>query len=178
MTLMTMHNAKGLEYHTVVIVGLEEGYLPHSRSADDPKQLEEERRLAYVGLTRARRRLVLSHATMRTVYGGYEPRIPSRFLSELPAEHLERPFRRSTSSPSSGGRVIGQTRWDPSIPEPTPAQPGLERGRSAGSGLEVGDSVLHARFGEGVIISSEPGGDLVGVRFADPAPADAQMPLL
>ncbi len=166
-TLMTMHNAKGLEYHTVVIVGLEEGYLPHSRSADDPNQLEEERRLAYVGLTRARRRLVLSHAAMRTVYGGYEPRIPSRFLSELPAQHLERPFRRSSTAPTSGGRVIGQTRWDPSVPAPTPAQPGLERGRAAGVGLEVGDSVLHARFGEGVIISSEPGGDLVAVRFAD-----------
>ena len=167
-TLMTMHNAKGLEYHTVLIIGAEEGFLPHSRSFEDPDSLEEERRLTYVGLTRARRRLVVTHAVSRTIYGGFEPRIPSRFLGEFPIQHIERiggTARRQEQRAS--GRVIGSTRWDPPVEAPRPRVADVDRGEAKSIGLAVGDSVLHASFGEGVITRVERGGELVAVQFND-----------
>ena len=85
-TLITLHAAKGLEFPVVFIAGLEEGLFPHSRALDDEKQLEEERRLAYVGITRAKRRLYLSHAWRRMTWGMGQPTVPSRFLMEIPAE--------------------------------------------------------------------------------------------
>src|SRR6476620_293917 len=87
--MMTMHSAKGLEFPVVVIAGLEEGLFPHSRSADDEAELEEERRLCYVGITRAERRLVLTSAARRRVYGDYQSTDPSRFLDEIPPELVE-----------------------------------------------------------------------------------------
>ena len=84
-TLMTLHNAKGLEYPTVFITGCEEGVFPHSRAIDEGA-LEEERRLFYVGITRARRHLNLSHAWSRTIFGRTQQNIPSRFLGEVPTE--------------------------------------------------------------------------------------------
>ena len=139
-TLMTIHNAKGLEFHTVVITGLEEGVFPHSRS-DTPQALEEERRLCYVGLTRARRHLVLTHAQSRTMYGGREYRLPSRFLGELP--------------PDSLADIPGARRSAPAV-APAPSA----------DALATGDSVLHATFGEGVVTDVEQGGELVRVRFS------------
>ncbi len=88
-TLMTLHAAKGLEFAAVAIVGVEDGLLPHSQSSDDRQELEEERRLAFVGITRAKRFLSLSHARYRTIFGRTEPTIPSRFLRELPQERIE-----------------------------------------------------------------------------------------
>ncbi len=88
-TLMTMHSAKGLEFQVVFVVGLEEGLMPHSRSAEDPAQLEEERRLLYVAITRAERRLSLTHAMRRRLYGSEVPSEPSPFLNELPLELLD-----------------------------------------------------------------------------------------
>ena len=88
--LMTMHAAKGLEFPMVIIAGLEEGLFPHSRSAEDEEELEEERRLCYVGLTRARRQLVLTSAARRRVFGEYQSCEPSRFLDEIPAELVDR----------------------------------------------------------------------------------------
>jgi DNA helicase-2/ATP-dependent DNA helicase PcrA len=88
-TLMTMHSAKGLEFPLVFVVGLEEGLMPHSRSAEDPAQMEEERRLLYVAITRAERSLAVSHAMRRRLYGNEVPSEPSRFLNELPVELLE-----------------------------------------------------------------------------------------
>ena len=88
--MMTMHTAKGLEFPVVVIAGLEDGLFPHSRSRDDDAELEEERRLCYVGMTRARTRLVLTSAARRRVFGEYQPTEPSRFLDEIPAELVER----------------------------------------------------------------------------------------
>ncbi|HVC70226.1 MAG TPA: UvrD-helicase domain-containing protein [Acidimicrobiales bacterium] len=85
-SLMTLHTAKGLEFPAVFLVGMEDGVFPHLRSLDDPMQLEEERRLAYVGITRARRRLYVTHAWSRTLWGSTSHAIPSRFLSEIPAE--------------------------------------------------------------------------------------------
>ena len=144
-TLMTIHNAKGLEFDTVVITGLEEGLFPHSRS-DTPETLQEERRLFYVGLTRARRHLVLTHAESRAMHGGRDYRLPSRFLGELPLDALAGP---------PGGRRPRETFASAAAAAP--------RG---GTSLVTGDSVLHATFGEGVVTAIEGGGDLVKVRFA------------
>lgn len=88
-TLMTLHSAKGLEFDTVFFVGLEEGLLPHSQSLLDPSQLAEEIRLAYVGLTRARKRLYLVYARTRRVFGSLQANSPSRILRALPQEALE-----------------------------------------------------------------------------------------
>jgi len=90
-TLITLHAAKGLEFPVVFIAGLEEGLFPHSRALDDEKELEEERRLAYVGMTRAMRRLYLSHAWRRATWGMGQPSVPSRFLLEIPAELMVGP---------------------------------------------------------------------------------------
>ena len=88
--LMTLHSAKGLEFPTVILAGLEEGLFPHSRSSEDEEEMEEERRLCYVGMTRARRQLVLTGAARRRIFGEYQSSEPSRFIDEVPAELIER----------------------------------------------------------------------------------------
>ena len=108
-TLITLHAAKGLEFPVVFIAGLEEGLFPHNRALDDEKELEEERRLAYVGITRAKRRLYLSHAWRRATWGGGGMSIPSRFLLEIPRRADGRPAapprRRLRARPRPGPRV-------------------------------------------------------------------------
>jgi DNA helicase-2/ATP-dependent DNA helicase PcrA len=141
-TLMTLHNAKGLEYPVVYITGLEEGLFPLSRAREQPETLEEERRLFYVGITRARKRLVLAHADTRALYGGRDYRMPSRFLAEIPADTLEQTPR------ARRGSSFGAS--------PAPAGPPLS----------MGDAVVHATFGEGVITGVEQGGELVLVHFS------------
>jgi ATP-dependent DNA helicase UvrD/PcrA len=143
-TLMTLHNAKGLEFRAVFMVGMEEGIFPHSRSLEE-QQLEEERRLAYVGMTRAQERLTLTHASGRSLYGSRNYNLPSRFLDELP-EEVERERLRPASWASYGARTIAP-RTD--VPE-----------------LSTGDSVRHGTLGEGVVTHIEPGG-VVTVRFAE-----------
>ena len=134
-TLMTLHTAKGLEFPTVFLTGLEEGVFPHSRSLGDPNEIEEERRLAYVGLTRARERLYLSRASTRFMFGTPTYNAPSRFFSEIPEELME--TRRATIKPlvrsappvrSTGKRVISLD-------------------------LAIGDRVLHQTFGIGRILT-------------------------
>jgi DNA helicase-2/ATP-dependent DNA helicase PcrA len=111
-TLLTLHAAKGLEYPVVFIPGIEERILPHSRSIDDPEGLAEERRLFYVGLTRAERKLYLIHAFRRTIFGSSEPAEPSRFLADLPPECLEQGPRVSRSGhPVSPGARARATSW-------------------------------------------------------------------
>jgi DNA helicase-2/ATP-dependent DNA helicase PcrA len=99
MTLLTLHAAKGLEYDVVFMVGMEEGLCPHSRSQDSPDDMEEERRLCYVGMTRARRRLYLLFTFRRTVFGNAEVRLPSPFLADIPAELMEGGGRRAMARP-------------------------------------------------------------------------------
>ena len=96
--MMTLHSAKGLEFPTVVLAGLEEGLFPHSRSRDDEAELEEERRLCYVGITRARKQLVLTSAARRRVFGEYQNTEPSRFIDEIPADLIERDEAPASSS--------------------------------------------------------------------------------
>jgi DNA helicase-2/ATP-dependent DNA helicase PcrA len=133
-TLITLHQAKGLEFPVVFIVGVEEGLLPHYKSLSDPEQLEEERRLCYVGITRAKERVYLTHALRRSLMGSSSRSIPSRFLRDIPA-HLVTPV---------GMRQV--------IPEGTIAAP-----RTAA--FKEGDRVLHSTFGEGLVINCIPTGD-------------------
>jgi DNA helicase-2/ATP-dependent DNA helicase PcrA len=149
-TLMTLHNAKGLEYDKVFLIGMEDGVFPHSRSIE-AGDIEEERRLFYVGVTRARRELYLTHARTRAMYGGREWNVPSRFLSEVPSELTDAEEQPSARS------LAGS--W--SAPRPGAVQP--EPGGAAGFAL--GDDVTHVRFGDGVVTGMEPGG-LVVVRFS------------
>jgi ATP-dependent DNA helicase UvrD/PcrA len=147
-TLMTLHNAKGLEYDAVFMIGCEEGVFPHMRALEEGGE-EEERRLCYVGITRARRRIYMTWTRERRLFGGRRERgIVSRFVDELPAELAER----HSSAPSGWGPA-------PAADEPAAAPgPALE--------LQTGDDVVHASFGEGVVTGIEPGGVIV-VRFAD-----------
>ncbi|GMQ89315.1 MAG: DNA helicase II [Gammaproteobacteria bacterium] len=136
--LMTLHSAKGLEFNTVFLCGLEEGLFPHQRSIEEPGRLEEERRLCYVGITRACKRLFITHTECRRLYGNESYNMPSRFIGEIPAELVEeiRP-RIQVSRP-----LVSNT------PIRRPIEPGPE-------GLNLGQRVQHATFGDGVILNYE-----------------------
>jgi DNA helicase-2/ATP-dependent DNA helicase PcrA len=127
-TLMTLHNAKGLEFEVVFIAGMEDGVFPHFRSMTDADELEEERRLAYVGITRARKRLYLTHAWSRSLFGASSYNPPSRFLNEIPPDLIE----------ELEGRSDGPA--DPVVAGDPPD-------------VSAGDTVRHDRFGEGVVIT-------------------------
>ena len=144
-TLITLHQAKGLEFPVVFIVGLEEGLLPHIRSYDDPAQMEEERRLCYVGMTRAKERLYLLRAFRRGFGGRGEPRNSSRFLSDIPS-HLIQALAMAGQRPASPMRPSRTA-----ATQPAPAPPI--------SPLKAGDKVYHARFGEGIVVSCVPSRD-------------------
>jgi DNA helicase-2/ATP-dependent DNA helicase PcrA len=154
-TLMTLHTAKGLEYPVVFITGMEEGVFPHLRSLGEPEELEEERRLCYVGVTRARERLYLSYAWCRSLWGEtlYNP--PSRFVSEIPDDLV----RTSGAQFRADRRSREETRQEL-------VEAALRRGKAGmpvhgtgaeALGLRAGDAVVHARYGEGVVI--EAGGE-------------------
>ncbi len=153
-TLMTLHNAKGLEFGIVFIIGLEDGVFPHMRSIESG-DLEEERRLAYVGITRAKRQLYLSHARTRLLFGGRDWNMRSRFVDEIPVELTDREEDELTG-PAAAATWGGGA----SAPEPRGGVPG-----GGGGSFALGDDVVHAQFGEGVVVGVEPGG-LVVVRFA------------
>jgi DNA helicase-2/ATP-dependent DNA helicase PcrA len=155
-TLMTMHNAKGLEYPIVFMIGMEDGVFPHSRALDEGA-LEEERRLAYVGITRAMRDLTLTYARRRNSFGGAQSfGVRSRFLDEIPRELTDQPERERAGLPT--GRVASWAGAAAASAEAT-------RPDSAGAVFRTGDDVVHASLGEGVVLGIEPGGVVV-VRFA------------
>ncbi len=151
--LMTVHAAKGLEFHAVFITGLEEGLFPHENSLNELDGLEEERRLMYVAITRARRRLYISLAQSRLLHGQTRYGIRSRFLEELPEAAVK--WLTPRVAVAAGGR-FGQ--WHDSGVRP--ASPVVPPPRTASShGVRVGQAVRHARFGEGVIVNLEGSGD-------------------
>jgi DNA helicase-2/ATP-dependent DNA helicase PcrA len=175
--LMTLHSAKGLEYPVVFIIGMEDGVFPHLRSLGEPTELEEERRLAYVGITRARELLHVSSAWSRMIFGSTQYNPPSRFLDEIPAELVTEVGGqrrgssggwRSSSSGAGGGSAFGSDtdgrvwggrqrvvesaiRAGRATPAPTSGAEKL--------GLKVGDDVRHQKWGEGVILEIEGVGD-------------------
>jgi DNA helicase-2/ATP-dependent DNA helicase PcrA len=155
-TLMTLHNAKGLEYPIVFIIGCEEGVFPHSRALDEGG-LEEERRLAYVGITRAERDLYLTYARRRMVFGAQSAGLASRFITEIPValtDHEEQPAR------GMNGIRPRATSW--AAPSSWSAQAADEPAPVA---YRLGDDVIHAAFGDGVVTGVEPGG-IVVIRFS------------
>jgi DNA helicase-2/ATP-dependent DNA helicase PcrA len=162
-SLMTLHSAKGLEFPVVFITGVEEGVLPHSRSLEDPDQLAEERRLMYVGMTRAKDRLYLTHTFIRPRYGETEPGIPSRFVGDIPSDLIAGDHLSSTRP-----AVTRVTSWETSTQRrsgrPAPAAPASE-----GPAYRAGQRVQHEAFGEGLIIGTAvQGGDhIVTVMFED-----------
>ena len=175
-TLMTLHSSKGLEFPVVCMVGLEQGLFPSYRSLDDPASLEEERRLCYVGITRAKERLFISHASERRLWGGMrEPAMPSVFLSELPEGLVQ------GDVPRSGGAAIRReqrlerlTRVDRDKPSTAPANAVRRRqaGPAPGKCWAVGDQVSHASFGVGEITHTFGSGEKVSiaVKFAGMGP--------
>ena len=174
-TLMTLHAAKGLEFPVVFLVGLEDGVFPHVRSLGDPDELEEERRLCYVGITRAEKRLYLCHAWSRTLFGATDYHPPSRFLDEIPEELYEmvggEPRRRGGGLGSGRDALVqaalrrsggfGMGGGGSSDPAPMPAVDIAPQGARGAEhlGLRVGDDVRHDKFGEGVVIDLGGEGD-------------------
>ncbi len=150
MTLMTLHSAKGLEFPAVFLTGMEEGVFPHSRSMGDADELEEERRLCYVGITRAKQRLFLSYAQHRRIQG-YGAGEPSRFLLEIPEDQL---------TPLHSGRAERVEPRGSAAPEP----------ESGGEDFpfRLGAKLRHARWGEGLLVGLEREGDdvIATVNFA------------
>ncbi len=176
-TLMTLHSAKGLEYPYVFIIGMEDGVFPHIRSLGEPHELEEERRLAYVGITRAMQKLHLTSAWSRMLHGTTQYNPPSRFLDEIPAELIEevggtrmlRAKRDRSSYGASGTSYGGDRQRIGGGSEREHRERVVEQAISAGSspapsgaetmGLRIGDDVRHNQWGEGVIIDIEGSGD-------------------
>ncbi len=156
LTLITLHQIKGLEYRAVFITGMEDGLLPHSRSLDDPDQLEEERRIAYVGVTRARERLYLCRALRRRIFGGMGAGLPSRFLKDVPADLIEKPDRSGRRAEREAARVVYR-------PPAAAAANG-----AAPPPFRAGEKVAHPSFGLGVVVNcaSRPGDYEVTVAFA------------
>jgi DNA helicase-2/ATP-dependent DNA helicase PcrA len=150
-TLMTLHTAKGLEFPTVFLTGMEDGIFPHARTLDDPKEIEEERRLAYVGLTRAEKRLYISRAEYRLTFGTPKYNPGSRFLDEIPATLIE--WKNETRSSSSSGSSWLRRRT------PTTPPPRATGKTSSAMVLEVGQRVSHDTFGLGTVVALAGEGD-------------------
>ena len=165
--LLTVHAAKGLEFDAVFITGLEEGLFPHENALSDADGLEEERRLMYVAITRARKRLYLSFSQTRLLHGQTRYHIKSRFFDELPEESLKwltprvagfgsgfaRDYQQAWQRGSGLGSIVGAGRV-----EPAPAVATRAAATSDGKPLRVGQSVFHAKFGEGVVVTLEGSG--------------------
>ena len=146
-TLMTLHSAKGLEFPVVFITGMEEGVLPHARSLENPDEMEEERRLTYVGITRAKDRVFLSYAFRRSRWGSSDVNAPSRFLADIPKGVLSggKSFGGSTPRVAAAERA---SVWSPAPPEPA------ARRSSREPTFRPGQRIKHASFGEGIVIES------------------------
>ncbi|MBM7581886.1 DNA helicase-2/ATP-dependent DNA helicase PcrA [Caldicoprobacter guelmensis] len=167
--LMTLHSAKGLEFPVVFIAGMEEGLFPLSRAVDNPDELEEERRLCYVGLTRAKQRLYLSYAQNRTLYGSSMLSMPSRFLSEIP-EDLVEPVDRGYAFGRGDLVFKSRTSIDSSDRFDLPARATKGKADSSvgasSSRFALGDKVLHQRFGVGTIVAMDGDGDDLRLQIA------------
>jgi DNA helicase-2/ATP-dependent DNA helicase PcrA len=176
--LMSMHAAKGLEFPTVIVAGMEDGLFPHARSIDDPEEIEEERRLCYVCMTRARQRLILTGASRRRVFGEYKQAQPSGFLDEIPDELINRvepaapqPRWQATAYELRNpyARRHGAGGYPPRARDRDNRSFAYEsEDQSASTDVRTGMKVRHRQFGVGTVIAVEDQGDdyKVTVRFA------------
>lgn len=174
-TLMTLHSAKGLEFPVVFLIGMEEGVFPHSRSLMEEDEMEEERRLAYVGITRAEEELFITNAQMRTLYGRTNMNPESRFIKEIPAELVEDAVPKvSRPAPASGGRPAPGRPGTSVRPSMTTRGP-VSRPVAAASGGEgvdwkVGDKAEHGKWGTGTVVSVKGSGEGTELDIAFPSP--------
>lgn len=165
-TLMTLHSAKGLEFPNVFLIGMEEGVFPGLRSMGDPEEMEEERRLCYVGITRAKKRLFFTNAKSRTLFGSTKFNKPSRFLNEIPDTLLEKKEERPQAAFVSSGAVkpqgFGRSTFLENREKPAAA-------RAAAQEFAPGDKVRHRKFGEGTIVAAQKMGadTLLRIAFAE-----------
>jgi DNA helicase-2/ATP-dependent DNA helicase PcrA len=173
-SLMTLHVAKGLEFPAVVITGLEEGNFPHNRALNDPDELEEERRLCYVGITRAMRFLAVTHAWSRTRWGQPADAFESRFLKEIPAELFEElatpaPMRRASFRDEDEGFVGRRSEFTEGRAFGSGAAPPARSTGAEKLGLAPGDRVVHDRYGDGIVltVSGEGPKARAAVRFSE-----------
>lgn len=170
-TLMTLHSSKGLEFPFVFLAGMEEGVFPHSRSLGNDRELEEERRIAYVGMTRAREQLILSYATRRSQFGQSNFNRPSRFLHDVPSELLD-----TSRANLRGGSGSGDSTWSPTqavvVPRRTGgyevAEPEAAPKAAWTPPFSTGQKVRHAKFGVGIVVSVAPLKNDVEVTVAFP----------
>ncbi|MGD8191821.1 DNA helicase PcrA [Brevibacillus ginsengisoli] len=194
-TLMTLHSAKGLEFPVVFLVGMEEGVFPHNRALFDDSEMEEERRLAYVGITRAEERLYLTRARMRTLFGRTNTNAASRFFNEIPGELLDGFVSRESSGGGwgrpgmGGGSSYGASSGartekfsygsharpaSASFARPATIQPAAGKtpmhGGAAGVDFKTGDKVSHAKWGIGTVVSAKGTGDNLEIDIAFPSP--------
>ncbi len=188
-TLMTLHSAKGLEFPIVFLIGMEENVFPHSRSIMDEEEMEEERRLAYVGITRAEKQLFLTHAKMRTLFGKTNMNPISRFIDEIPADLIEGRDESAGSSPfggggfsdpapkgfnsMSGGGLNGGMNQAPKAKQQPKRKATMNKKPSTGGesvSWATGDKVSHKKWGEGTVVKVQGSGDSMELDIAFPAP--------
>ncbi|MGB6777140.1 MAG: 3'-5' exonuclease, partial [Planococcus citreus] len=160
--LMTMHAAKGLEFPVVFIAGLEENVFPHSRSNNDEEELEEERRLAYVGITRAEQRLYLTHASSRTIFGKSNFNMPSRFISEISEDLIEQTFANHRAGAATSYKQAPKRK---AVMKPSYQQSGGDR-----LGWKTGDRAKHKKWGTGTVVNVKGEGEQTELDIAFPSP--------
>ncbi|MCE5285694.1 MAG: ATP-binding domain-containing protein, partial [Pelosinus sp.] len=187
-TMMTLHSAKGLEFPIVFLAGMEEGLFPHSRTLMDDREIEEERRICYVGITRAREKLYLSNAKMRTIFGRTTMFPPSRFLGEIP-DHMIQPFGRKApamqqapqSINRSGIGVRPQMNVRPSAPhmaqqmQHSSVKPSIGTAAAASGNWRPGDKAQHNKWGVGTVVDVRGVGDTQELKIAFPGQGIKQL---
>ncbi|HWR31832.1 MAG TPA: 3'-5' exonuclease, partial [Negativicutes bacterium] len=170
-TMMTLHSAKGLEFPTVFLIGMEEGLFPHFRTLNSEEEMEEERRLCYVGITRAQRNVFLTRAQSRMIYGEVQANRPSRFLSEIPETLLESKQKRTAKPAPSQQLHLPPRQSVPaaSLLRPiTPSKPVASPTAGASMAWKVGDKAAHGKWGIGTVVEVKGAGDDQEVKIAFP----------
>ena len=154
-TLMTLHSAKGLEFKNVFLIGMEEGIFPGMRSMNTEEEMEEERRLCYVGITRAKEKLFLTHTDTRTMFGTTKYNMKSRFLKEIPKEFINEEKHQSFDQAAFESVTYKRPQMDTSSFKTAPAQPKPTQPAAGSMDFAAGDRVLHRKFGEGTVLEAK-----------------------